>query len=99
MEFEKRMTSFDDEIQAARSLPAFGRRGEPPIEIAKGIPTPTRGRAKYPFRSMQLGDSFFAPRATVIGLHGCARRHRPMRFTCRTVVEQGVPGVRVWRIA
>jgi hypothetical protein len=48
---------------------------------------------------MEVGDSFFSPRSSVIGIHGCARRHRPMKFTCRSVVENGVAGIRVWRIA
>jgi hypothetical protein len=48
---------------------------------------------------MEVGDSFFSPGSSVIGIHGCARRHRPMKFTCRSVVENGVAGIRVWRIA
>jgi len=82
----------------SRGGPAPGTRYDEEIEITKGLPTPHRGRTKYPFRDMELGDSFFAPGASVIGLHGCARRHRPMRFTCRTLVENGVAGGRGWRI-
>jgi len=69
------------------------------IAITKGLPAPRGRRAKYPFRDMEIGDSFFSPKSSVIGIHGCARRHRPMRFTCRSVVEDGVAGIRVWRIA
>ena len=97
MEFDKSLLQLSESF-AARNLTGLEGRGEFEIGISKGIPTPQRGRTKYPFRNMQLGDSFFAPGATVIGIHGCARRHRPMRFTCRTVVEDGTPGVRVWRI-
>ena len=71
---------------------------EPVIAITKGVPAPRGRRAKYPFRDMEIGDSFFAPGSSVIGIHGCARRHRPMRFTCRSVVENGVSGIKVWRI-
>lgn len=97
MEFEKAVMNLL-EPSIIRSGPGSDRKLDEGIEITKGLPTPHRGRSKYPFRGMDLGDSFFAPGATVIGLHGCARRHRPMRFTCRTVVENGVSGVRVWRI-
>ncbi|MFO1130747.1 MAG: hypothetical protein U1E16_01835 [Hyphomicrobiales bacterium] len=96
MEYDKAlMNLFENPL--SRGGPATTRFDEE-IEITKGLPTPQRGRSKYPFRDMELGDSFFAPGASVIGLHGCARRHRPMRFTCRTLVENGVAGVRVWRI-
>ena len=97
MEFEKTLMNML-EPTIIRHDTGLDRRQEEEIEITKGVPTPHRGRSKYPFRGMELGDSFFAPGATVIGLHGCARRHRPMRFTCRSVVENGVAGVRVWRI-
>jgi hypothetical protein len=97
MEFEKTLMDLLD-TSIVRSGTGLERKREDEIEITKGLPTPHRGRSKYPFRDMELGDSFFAPGGTVIGLHGCARRHRPMRFTCRSVVENGVAGVRVWRI-
>ena len=98
MEFDKALIARNDVF-----YPQSGAGGElrttDTIEITKGLPTPHRGRTKYPFRDMELGDSFFAPGSSVIGIHGCARRHRPMRFTCRSVVENGIAGIRVWRIA
>ena len=97
MEFDKTLMNLLDQ-SIVRSGTGLERKPEDEIEITKGLPTPHRGRSKYPFRDMELGDSVFAPGSTVIGLHGCARRHRPMRFTCRSVVENGVSGVRVWRI-
>ncbi|PZF76195.1 hypothetical protein DK847_13395 [Aestuariivirga litoralis] len=97
MEYEKTVMNLFD-LHAGRAAALPGAVPEEEIAITKGLPTPHRGRAKYPFRDMELGDSFFAPGASVIGLHGCARRHRPKRFTCRTLVENGVAGVRVWRI-
>lgn len=97
MEYDKALMNLF-ETSSTRGLPDLGTRIDDEIEINKGLPTPQRGRTKYPFRDMELGDSFFAPGASVISLHGCARRHRPMRFTCRSLVENGVAGVRVWRI-
>ena len=94
MEFDKTFISHS-ELFSAVSDP----RPSQAIAITKGLPAPRGRRAKYPFRDMQVGDSFFAPGSSVIGIHGCARRHRPMRFTCRSVVEDGVAGIRVWRIS
>ncbi len=96
MEYDKALVNVL-EPGIARTGTATDRMQEEEIGITKGLPTPHRGRSKYPFRDMELGDSFFSPGGSVIGLHGCARRHRPMRFTCRSIVENGVPGVRVWR--
>ena len=97
MEFDKTLISRDD-VFIPHNGSAMVLRGPETIEITKGLPTPRGRRSKYPFRDMEIGDSFFAPGSSVIGIHGCARRHRPMRFTCRSVVEDGVAGIRVWRI-
>ena len=93
MEFDKTLISHSD-----LPSPVSVSRPSEAIVITKGLPAPRGRRAKYPFRDMEIGDSFFAPGSSVIGIHGCARRHRPMRFTCRSVVEDGVSGIRVWRI-
>lgn len=98
MEFDKTLHSHR-EIFVPRDGANPAQRENQLIEITKGVPAPRGRRAKYPFRDMDIGDSFFAPGSSVIGIHGCARRHRPMRFTCRSVVENGVAGIRVWRIA
>ena len=99
MEFDKTLIS-RTEFWPARGEPEAAERPSAPIiAITKGLPTPRGRRAKYPFRDMEIGDSFFAPGSSVIGIHGCARRHRPMKFTCRSMVENGVAGIRVWRIA
>jgi hypothetical protein len=69
------------------------------VVIEKGIPLPGRERRKkYPFEGMEVGDSFFVPDVSVMLLHAHARRYMPRRFTCRTVVESDVKGIRVWRI-
>ena len=98
MEFDKTLMS-RTELMTERELFAPERRMASNIEITKGVPTPRGRKSKYPFRDMEVGDSFFAPGSSVIGIHGCARRHRPMKFTCRSIVENGVAGIRVWRIA
>lgn len=56
--------------------------------------------AKYPWRTMAVGESFFAPGRTATSLHGDARKyHRTIRIRARTVMVNGTRGVRVWRVA
>ena len=98
MEFDKTLMSQFELMTEREIFPAVNRMMGV-IEITKGLPTPRGRKSKYPFREMEVGDSFFSPRSSVIGIHGCARRHRPMKFTCRSVVENSVAGIRVWRIA
>lgn len=71
--------------------------------IEKGVPIPPsatgpKSGSKYPYREMEVGDSFFVPggkRSTVSGVLQ-SRHARPHgKFTLRTVDG----GVRVWRIA
>lgn len=68
------------------------------FEIEKGVAIPRgRGRAgMYPFRKMEVGDSFFVPGATAKHLSSCAcqfsARHG-WKFSVRTVDG----GARVWR--
>ena len=98
MEFDKTLMS-RIELMTEREIFPTENRTTRVNEITKGLPTPRGRKSKYPFRDMEVGDSFFSPGSSVIGIHGCARRHRPMKFTCRSVVEDGVAGIRVWRIA
>lgn len=72
------------------------------IKIEKGVPMPKprAQRAKYPWRELGVGDSFFVPgaaraRCSVGAVHSAQRIGGGVRFTVRTV--EG--GVRVWRIA
>lgn len=75
------------------------------IKIDTDIPVPTGGTCKYPLRAMKIGDSFFAPgRASqsITGsfAHARQRMNAPTaKWTTRTITENGVKGVRVWRIA
>lgn len=82
-------------------------------KIDVNIPLPTtRGRPaefSFPFANMQVGDSFFVP-AGAEGLEKIrsrlsssivrfrARVARTAKFSTRVVVEDGVNGVRVWRV-
>ena len=69
--------------------------------IEKGIPVPKMTGAgrktKYPFESMQVGDSFFVKDGTVKTLSrscGIYGKRLNRKFTSRTV--EG--GARVWRV-
>ena len=71
------------------------------IKIEKGIPVSRKGHssARYPFATMEIGDSFFVvEKQTKLSslATGFARRNGgQQKFTTRQV--EG--GVRVWRIA
>lgn len=83
-----------------------------PFQVTSGIPIPAnynRGKPKYPFAAMKVGDSFFAPapEATVkrIGMaaYCFARELRTKtlgsenrKFLSRSVTDPD--GVRCWRI-
>lgn len=55
--------------------------------------------AKYPWRQMQVGDSFFVAGRTSRCICKDASAYRPMRFRTKTVIVNGERGVRVWRTA
>jgi hypothetical protein len=69
------------------------------FKISKDIPAPSRRRFHlYPFQTLEVGESFFVPNG-YIQLAGSANtRYAPKRFTARTRTEEGVKGIRVWRI-
>ncbi len=66
------------------------------FKIEKGVPKPS-GWGRYPFRAMEVGDSFFAAGVTATRLSNASSSHRydGRRYTARTVDG----GARVWRIA
>jgi hypothetical protein len=74
------------------------------FKIDKGIEIPgdTRGsRRKYPWKEMEVGDSFFVADAETKSISSVATpagRRWNMKFRCSSRVESGVRGVRVWRI-
>jgi hypothetical protein len=74
----------------------------PKFEIEKNVPVPpprrVPGQYKYPFRELEVGDSFFVPEAVadinkVQASAGEARRKTKWRFSVRRV--EG--GCRAWR--
>lgn len=55
---------------------------------------------KYPWRTMEVGETFLVPRKKTQSLKGCIFHLKPeRRFRFRQVMTGGVPCVRVWRIA
>lgn len=75
------------------------------VQVENGIPIPeTRGRggpgskSKWPWYSIEVGQSFFIPDRTITGISSVAvhaGKRFGRKFVCRT--EKG--GVRVWRVA
>lgn len=77
------------------------------IKIDKGLEIPPRrggfgggARSKYPWQYMDVGDSFFIGVSirTISGAVSVRQKRHGERYTCRIVTENGVKGVRVWRI-
>jgi hypothetical protein len=73
------------------------------IKVDKDFPVPASARRKYPWDDMGIGDSFFVAGANSTGMSnaakGARKKRTDSRWMCRTVVENGIEGVRVWRIA
>lgn len=54
---------------------------------------------KYPWRTIAVGESFFAPNRTSQSIQHDARRYyRPRRFKCRKIMLKGSPTLKVTRI-
>ena len=78
------------------------------VEIDKGVPRPEKAvkvrRLRYlklPTKRMDVGDSYFVPGVSAMGLQNAARHARVelgYKFDAYTVVEGGVWGARIWRI-
>ena len=83
------------------------------IMVERGIPVPAKavspGRTtKYPWHSMEVGDSFFVPGMSIYKSEPDGRKrfayHNGERFvsgskwTMRRATKDGVQGVRVWRV-
>ncbi len=63
-------------------------------------------KTSYPFSSMNVGDSVFYPmlgarhiydHTAYMAASNVARRYSPYRFAGRSVTEDSVLGVRIWR--
>lgn len=73
--------------------------------VDKNVPIPdtyTKKGGPYKLRSMNVGDSMFAPGGYGLMLRGAAKvfahRNAEYKFTCRKVVENGIEGHRIWRV-
>jgi hypothetical protein len=73
------------------------------IKIDKGIPVPDSKAgpfAKYPFASMEIGDSFFSENISSVGVAASFNgKKQGKKFICRRVTEDGISGARVWRVS
>jgi hypothetical protein len=73
----------------------------PGYEIENGVPAPLP-RKSYPFRGMDVGQSFFvhdASRNAVDTASAQAGRRLERKFSVRAATKNGVAGFRVWRIS
>jgi hypothetical protein len=72
--------------------------------IQSGIVPPVErrgGYTKYPWGALEVGDSFFVPHKTIQKISAVAVKiamRRNTKYTCRSVSENQVSGVRVWRV-
>lgn len=64
-----------------------------PFEIEKNVPM--RGTCKYPWKEMEVGDSFVASKHEAPGMYSAAA-YQGIRIAVRSI---GDGKVRVWRIA
>jgi len=64
------------------------------FKIDKDVPVPKTG--KYPFREMEVGDSFVAPLAKRSSISCVMGRYAPKKFTTSKISDTEC---RVWRIA
>lgn len=74
------------------------------IKVEKGVPLPSsHGGPLYPWADLDVGDSFFVAGKSSSSINTSltwANRKAPVqRFVSRTVTENGVKGVRVWRVS
>lgn len=75
------------------------------IKIESNVPMPPLTKlSKFPFASMEVGDSFFVPHmktsAEMSGAIALAKRKHGFKFVCRRIIENSAPiGIRVWRTA
>lgn len=84
-------------------IPIRLRSTAPAFAIEKGVPAPrTRPHPKYPFRQMEVGDSFFYAGGTAQQLRAASNYYRiryGLRFVARAAVADGAYGARCWRVA
>jgi hypothetical protein len=72
--------------------------------IDKNIPHPNFNRVKYPFKDMEVGDSFFVPldgvdALTIKNRLNCAVRDNSLKLSFKFAQKRENNGYRVWRIS
>lgn len=88
------MEQFNAQTEIRRQVP----------EIEHGIPMPraVTSKMRWNFSAMNPGDSFFDtahPKTIMNAAKAWRLRNDPkVKFSHRSVIENGVKGVRVWRI-
>ena len=98
----------NDQVNFASADPTvedpFGVTDPGTIAIDNDIPIPeVKHRIRYPFEQMQVGQSFFVPEPrsktvrSSVG-HYQRRSDSTAEFITRTLTENGVKGIRVWRV-
>jgi hypothetical protein len=68
------------------------------FKIDKNIPIPSSGKKYAVLDVLEHGDSHFFPGYEIKAVCGNFACRRPKKFLVRTLIEDGVKGVRVWRI-
>ena len=78
----------------------------PKTEHGIPIPQPVRNGCRWPggtmFQDMEVGDSKFFANRSVLSVRASSnytKQKLGYKFVARTVVEDGVSGTRIWRIA
>lgn len=54
---------------------------------------------KYPWLTVEVGESFFVPGRTSTSLQHDAVDHRPRRYRCKKIMTKGVIGIKVTRVS
>lgn len=77
-----------------------------PYKVLTGVPVPegrAKAKSKYPFDTLEPGQSFFVPGETSKKLYAlCAQRNSRAkdgkRFVCRAYTHEDAEGYMVWRV-
>lgn len=67
------------------------------VNVERGIPVPPPHNVKWPFATMKVGESFFAPLEYVGSLRGLASSTYGKGSIRKFTVRRVEGGVRVWR--
>ena len=73
------------------------------IKVEKGIPLPRSNASKYPWKDLEIGDSFFCPGKKISQVNATMcpidyRGKRKFAARTRTLEDDNEEGVRIWRI-